>query len=374
MQQIERYGVIALLFLLVTIVVVALWDGGDPAHAGAGADPAAEQQAKAPERQGPSAVERERADRRARPNTDRSLRPEDRRQANRQNARQNPNQNPNQNLRRVTLDPNRGNRTGQPDARRRTAGGTGSQAPVYQDPGAAARIQQDRIDRASANGAGVSPGFTPSSREAGSTVRFDDSGRRAQAQRTNRPVRTERQETSLVRTPSQPVTQKRPVASARTYRVQPGDSLERIARRQLGDGQRWKEIQVLNGIARPEAIAVGAVLKLPAGAAPQAAARNNTSASNRVAQRSNQRQRAQGASTYTVQPGDVLTRIAQKELGSAKRYKEIVAANPGLNPDRLIVGKVLKMPTGKATKRSAAGKARNQPVKNRSQDERYVVH
>ncbi|MCA9003031.1 MAG: hypothetical protein KDB61_13990, partial [Planctomycetes bacterium] len=36
MQQIERYGVIALLFLLVTIVVVALWDGGDPAQAGQG--------------------------------------------------------------------------------------------------------------------------------------------------------------------------------------------------------------------------------------------------------------------------------------------------------------------------------------------------
>ena len=47
-----------------------------------------------------------------------------------------------------------------------------------------------------------------------------------------------------------------------------------------------------------------------------------------------------------IQKGDVLSRIAQRELGSASRWKEIVALNPGLDPNRLMVGKKLRMPGG----------------------------
>jgi len=45
--------------------------------------------------------------------------------------------------------------------------------------------------------------------------------------------------------------------------VKSGESLWTIAKKELGDGSRWKEIQQLNGLAKPEAIKVGMKLKLP---------------------------------------------------------------------------------------------------------------
>lgn len=64
-------------------------------------------------------------------------------------------------------------------------------------------------------------------------------------------------------------TAKAPAASAKTYTVQPGDTLYAIARKTLGDGGRYAEIQALNSDILPDAnkLSVGMVLKLPTGAA-----------------------------------------------------------------------------------------------------------
>ena len=48
--------------------------------------------------------------------------------------------------------------------------------------------------------------------------------------------------------------------------------------------------------------------------------------------------------TYKVQSGDTLTSIAQKNLGSESRWHEIAEANPMIDPIKLRVGQVLKMP------------------------------
>ncbi len=55
-------------------------------------------------------------------------------------------------------------------------------------------------------------------------------------------------------------------SARRTYRVQPGDSLYRIAQRLLGDGGRWKELYALNKSvigADPAKLRVGQVLVIP---------------------------------------------------------------------------------------------------------------
>jgi nucleoid-associated protein YgaU len=49
----------------------------------------------------------------------------------------------------------------------------------------------------------------------------------------------------------------------RTYVVQAGDSLSKIAKEQLGDASRWTEIQKLNNIDNPNLISVGQELELP---------------------------------------------------------------------------------------------------------------
>lgn len=49
------------------------------------------------------------------------------------------------------------------------------------------------------------------------------------------------------------------------YVVQPGDSLTKIARDELGDIARWEEIARLNDIEEPYTIYEGEVLTLPGG-------------------------------------------------------------------------------------------------------------
>ena len=45
-----------------------------------------------------------------------------------------------------------------------------------------------------------------------------------------------------------------------------------------------------------------------------------------------------------MKSGDMLSRIAQRELGSAKLWPRIMAANPGIDPDRILVGSKLVLP------------------------------
>ena len=47
---------------------------------------------------------------------------------------------------------------------------------------------------------------------------------------------------------------------------------------------------------------------------------------------------------YTIKKGDTLARISSRYLGSAERWREIVAANPGIDPKRMEVGTKIRMP------------------------------
>lgn len=49
---------------------------------------------------------------------------------------------------------------------------------------------------------------------------------------------------------------------AKTYTVKSGDTLWAIAKKQLGDGTRYKELANLNNIVNPNVLSVGVVLKL----------------------------------------------------------------------------------------------------------------
>jgi len=63
--------------------------------------------------------------------------------------------------------------------------------------------------------------------------------------------------------------------------------------------------------------------------------------------------------TYKVQAGDTLTSIAQKTLGAESRWHEIAEANPLIDPIKLRIGQVLKLPAppGAATTAAAHGAA-----------------
>lgn len=50
------------------------------------------------------------------------------------------------------------------------------------------------------------------------------------------------------------------------------------------------------------------------------------------------------ATPYTIQSGDTLGSIAQRTYGSTRFVNDILAANPGLNPRRLMPGQVIQLP------------------------------
>ena len=101
--------------------------------------------------------------------------------------------------------------------------------------------------------------------------------------------------------------------SGDTYTVQAGDTLSGIAAKY---GTTYQELAALNGIADPNIIHVGQVLKVTGSVADR---------------------------TYTVQSGDTLWDIAQSQLGDGTRFREIIAMN-GLLSDTIYPGQVLQLP------------------------------
>jgi nucleoid-associated protein YgaU len=140
---------------------------------------------------------------------------------------------------------------------------------------------------------------------------------------------------TLVRpAPSEPVAARVP-AGSRGYVIRPGDTLGEIARRELGSSTRWTEIQALNGNLDPKRLHAGVTIALPVGAsnAPRQAAAKTAPASG-------------GPRTYSIRSGDTLSAIALRELGSAERWSEIAALNPSVDPARLSVGASIQLPAG----------------------------
>ena len=110
-----------------------------------------------------------------------------------------------------------------------------------------------------------------------------------------------------------------------TYTVVRGDSLSILAKR---FGVTQASILTLNGLTNPNGLQAGQKLQIPG----QGTSTAGTSTSG-------------GATTYTVQAGDTLSKIAVK---FGVTTKQLIAANDITNPDVLSLGKVLKIPTGDA--------------------------
>lgn len=64
--------------------------------------------------------------------------------------------------------------------------------------------------------------------------------------------------------PGKPSSGPAPAPSGRVYTVKSGDTLGRIAQRELGNAARWPELARLNGLRDPDRITVGQRLRLPA--------------------------------------------------------------------------------------------------------------
>lgn len=385
MQQIERYGIIALLFLVVSIVVVALWD---PEPGGAGEETAQASQGNTVAAAGRQPVT-QRAQNPARPQRqDSPSRFSDRASApatgsrgvrvaqstsapldlgNEANGRRR-GRNSNRSEQQASS-----SRPPLPVAAAPSYSGAGTPTREKTRTNAGARRSAESLEaqRAADLAAGRRSRSNAQARTADSSV--------AQSKRTPAPKKAAQApretpakaalvsaSTRRVTTPTQP--------ARATYVVRSGDSLERIARRELGDGSRWREVAELNGIANPNLVRVGQKLAMPGSKAPAPKPEQPRAKQAPAAP-------ATTGGIYVVAKGDVLSRIAERELGSSKRWREIVALNPGLKPAKLYVGKKLKMPargSQPAAPRRAAQPAPSTRVAQgppaAQDDSRFVVH
>ena len=118
----------------------------------------------------------------------------------------------------------------------------------------------------------------------------------------------------------------------KTHVVAKGETLGDISKVYFGTTTKWKQIVEANPGVRPENLKVGQSLVIPD---LPAAAPAGTSA-------------PIGGNTYTVKSGDTLESIAASTLGKKSAWKQIVEANPGLQPTSLRIGQVLAIPGGTA--------------------------
>jgi len=141
-----------------------------------------------------------------------------------------------------------------------------------------------------------------------------------------------------------------PVGPTVEYVVQKGDSLASIAQKNLGSSSRWTEIQSMNGGIQPKALRVGTKLKLPTATTAKSTIEKSAPKAEASSPAKHSAPSSESAShpgtVYVVKAGETLRSIAEKKLGSADRWKDIVAANPGLDPHKIAVGKTLKLPAG----------------------------
>ena len=150
---------------------------------------------------------------------------------------------------------------------------------------------------------------------------------------------------------------------AERYTVRRGDSPWRIAERQLGAGERWRELRHDNGhsLTAHEIIYAGQVILVPA-QTPAAAPVPPAGAA------------AAGEEQYVVRPGDSLWEIAEDELGDGEKHQTIWTANRGRvmddgvrfrNPDLIRPGWKLTVPGHPAAAAVAAqpGPAETPPTR-----------
>ncbi len=141
--------------------------------------------------------------------------------------------------------------------------------------------------------------------------------------------------------------------NARRYTVEEGDTLWSIARSEYGDGRLAEQLAKFNRgrLTSSGQLRAGSTLMLPeksvlTGEAAPARGTTRPEAAPSTRPAPPRREPAAKSRTYIVRSGDTLGEISKKQLGTSRRWEEILRLNADRIDDEnaLRVGTVLKMP------------------------------
>ncbi len=142
----------------------------------------------------------------------------------------------------------------------------------------------------------------------------------------------------VIRPVTPPVT---PDGGITTYVVRKGDSLSRIAAHTLGSGNHWRKVFDANRnlLSDPNHVREGMTLRIPSTSRPSTGTTLTPLPKFGVVGR-------EGDQTYVVRGGDTLSGIAQRFLGSAARWREILDLNRDQvpTPEKLRSGITIRLP------------------------------
>ena len=126
-------------------------------------------------------------------------------------------------------------------------------------------------------------------------------------------------------------------AAGSVYVVKSGETLGDIAMAHLGTWRRWTEISALNDNIEPSKLRAGMKLTMPAAVA-RSVSHTPSTATRALAEPA-------AEARHKLQSGETMSKLAARYLGKAERWPEIAAANPGLDPNRLQVGAMIAIPS-----------------------------
>lgn len=140
------------------------------------------------------------------------------------------------------------------------------------------------------------------------------------------------------------------------YTVQPGDTMQTIARKLLGDSRLWTVIAEANPLLDARKLIAGrTVLRIPKDITniqgkevpvTRPAPTPEPAAPEKAATPSTPTPAAPAYTEYVVKPGDTLSGIAQALYGKSAQWRKIYEANKGVidDPDHVKPGVTLRIP------------------------------
>jgi nucleoid-associated protein YgaU len=132
-----------------------------------------------------------------------------------------------------------------------------------------------------------------------------------------------------------------------THKVQVGDSLSSLAQTYYGNSKYAKVLVEANPkLGDPDRLKVGSLVNIPS-LPTDADSRTAEGTKSPVSTKPGEKPAADGKRTYTVKAGDSFYSIAKSQLGSASRWKELLALNTSTvkgDPTALQPGQQLVLP------------------------------